>query len=73
MELHYFTAWYREVQRHATMHLFRNEREPGLSLLSQRLLELLMIYEITHIWTAEMKWKENEEMIVAVNVIYAIA
>ena len=32
---------------------------------------LLMIYEINHIWTAEMqKW--NEEMIVAVNAIYAI-
>ena len=57
MELHYFTAWYREVQRDATIHLFRNEKEPGLSWLSQRLLGLLMIYEINHIWTAEMKWK----------------
>ena len=57
MEPHYFTAWYREVQRHATMHLFRNEKEPGLSLLSQRLLGLLMIHEINYIWTAEMKWR----------------
>ena len=32
-----------------------------------------MIYEINHIWTAEMKWNENEDMIVAVNEIYAIA
>ena len=32
---------------------------------------VLMIYEINHIWTAEMKW--NEEMIVKVNAIYAIA
>ena len=32
---------------------------------------VLMMYEINHIWTAEMKW--NEEMIVAVNAIYAIA
>ena len=31
----------------------------------------LMIYEINHIWTAEMKW--SEEMIVAVNAIYAFA
>ena len=32
------------------------------------LIGLLMIYEINNIWTAEMKWKsENEEMIVAVN------
>ena len=30
---------------------------------------LLMIYEINHMWTAEMKW--NEEMIVAVNEINA--
>ena len=30
-----------------------------------------MIYEMNHMWTAEMKW--NEEMIVAVNAIYAIA
>ena len=30
-----------------------------------------MIYEINHMWTAEMKW--NEEMNVAVNTIYAIA
>ena len=29
-----------------------------------------MIYEMNHMWTAEMKW--NEEMIVAVNAIYAI-
>ena len=32
-----------------------------------------MIYEINHIWTAEMKWKFIEEMIVTVNAIYAIA
>ena len=32
---------------------------------------VLMIYEMNHMWTAEMKW--NEEMIVAVNAIYAIA
>ena len=30
-----------------------------------------MVYEINHIWTAEIN--ENEEMIVAVNAIYAIA
>ena len=30
-----------------------------------------MIYEMNHMWTEEMKW--NEEMIVAVNAIYAIA
>ena len=29
-----------------------------------------MIYEINHIWTSEMKWNENEEMIVAVNAVY---
>ena len=34
---------------------------------------MLMIYEINHIWTAEVKCSENEEMIVAVNAIYAIA
>ena len=34
---------------------------------------VLMTYEINHIWTAEMKWNENEEMIVPVNAIYAIA
>ena len=28
---------------------------------------------INHVWTSEMKWNENEEMIVAVNTIYAIA
>ena len=32
---------------------------------------VLMIYEIIHIWTAEMK--RNAEMIVEVNAIYAIA
>ena len=32
---------------------------------------MLMIYEMNHIWTTEMKW--NEEMIVAVKAIYAIA
>ena len=34
-------------------------------------LEMLMIYEVNHIWTAEIN--ETEEMIVAVNAIYAIA
>ena len=32
---------------------------------------VLMIYEINHIWTAQSN--EDEEMIVAVNAIYAIA
>ena len=33
----------------------------------KRCFLVLMIYEINHIWTdAEMKWNENEEMIVAV-------
>ena len=32
---------------------------------------MLMIYEMNHMWTAEMKW--NEEMIVTLNAIYAIA
>ena len=33
--------------------------------------ELLMIYEMNHTWTVAMKWKE--EMIIAVNTIYAIS
>ena len=38
-----------------------------------RIITMLTIFEINHVWTAEMKWNENEEMIVAVNTIYAIA
>ena len=33
---------------------------------------MLMIYEISHIYELR-KWNENEEMILAVNAIYAIA
>ena len=41
-------------------------------ILLQIIVVLLLIYEINHILTAKMKWK-NEEMIVEVNAIYAIA
>ena len=41
-------------------------------ILLQIIVVLLLIYEINHMLTAEMKWK-NEEMIVEVNAIYAIA
>ena len=46
-----------------------NHRPPKLTLRGKSVI--LMIYEMNHMWTAEMKW--NEEMIVAVNAIYAIA
>ena len=52
-----------ETNNKAVPYLKSQERHLALENKLQ-LAELLMIYEINHIWTAEMKWKwRNEEMI----------
>ena len=55
-----------ETNNKAVPYLKSQERHLALENKLQ-LPELLMMYEINHIWTAEMK------IIVAVNAIYAIA